>query len=231
MRDPKDVEGSPGYGWGGRRYRTRGTFERREVGAAWGVGIPLKSPTLAIEVLLGLFAIGLLVAEGFGVWRMATGHGWRPVVGTVLLLPFLGIFGAGAWGAHRLRRGPRRELIVTERAISSPLGDFRWDQIERVLARSTARQGRLRRVNFILLKLTPQGETVLQRRLRPGPVNSWIDRVTDHTIRLLEAGQLDVDPWKTVQGLRALHADPSLRARLGGPGGPEVFDNQPGRPP
>lgn len=137
------------------------------------------------------------------------------------------------WRLGRAPASPRSASRVDRHRACHllPLGDFRWDQIERVLARSTARQGRLRRVNFILLKLTPQGETVLQRRLRPGPVNSWIDRVTDHTIRLLEAGQLDVDPWKTVQGLRALHADPSLRARLGGPGGPEVFDNQPGRPP
>ena len=91
VRDPKDV-GGKSRPVGGRRYRTRGTFERREVGRRGGRHTS-EVADAGDRGALGLFAIGLLVAEGFGVWRMATGHGWRPVVpGTVLLLPFLGIF-------------------------------------------------------------------------------------------------------------------------------------------
>ncbi len=218
------VEGAPEQGWGGRRYRTRGTFERRERNGEWGVGIPLKTPTLAMEVLFGALAAGLAAAEVFGVWRALSGQGgWRPIVGVVLLLPFLALFVAGAGGAHRLRGRPQRGVLVTARGLNAPFADYRWDQVERVLARSALRRGSLRRVNYVLLRLTPETETVLQRSGRLGRVGDWIDEATQHTIRLVDAAQFDADPWKAVQGLRALAADPALRARLAGPDGPSVF--------
>ena len=104
VRDPKDVEKSRIRLGRAAIPHARGPSSGARSGRR-GVGIPLKSPTLAIEVLLGLFAIGLLVAEGFGVWRMATGHGWRPVVGTVLLLPSSS--GSSALAPGRAPASPR----------------------------------------------------------------------------------------------------------------------------
>jgi hypothetical protein len=220
--------GSPEDGWGGRSYRTGGTFERREANGVWGVGIPLKTPSLALELLLAAFAVSLIVMEGFGIRRLILGEGgWRPLVGIVLLVPFIAIFGLGAAGAHRLRSRPTRYVVVTAEGVSAPLMTYRWDEIKTVEARSYSRRGHIRNANIIVLTLTEQAETQLQRA---GRVGRWIDRATGHAVRLLDAATLDTDPWRTIQGLRAVAADPALRARLAGPDGPRLFLDQPGRP-
>lgn len=197
----------------------------------WGVGIPLKRPSWALEVAMGLLFLGLVVTLGLGVRRIVEAGrvGAGQVVGLIVCALFAAFFALAAVSAHRLRTGPRRRLLITPTRIVTPSHTYRWEHVSGISAESHTRQGSVRRRNLIAVQLHPGAPNPITESMPR--LGRWVAERTGDQMRLVGADELDVDPWQVIRALRAVHADPVLRGRLVGADGPAIVTSQDaGRP-
>jgi len=222
----------PEFGWSGRSYRTSGSAQAVAApDGEWGVGIPLRRPGWALELAMWLLFLGMLVVLGVGVRRIvAEGRvGGGQVVGLLACVLFGAFFALAAVSAHRLRTGPARWLLLTPTRVLTPFHAYRWEHIDGVSAESYRGQGDPRRRNLIVLQLVPGSPDPISAALPR--VGRWVAERTGDQVKLVAAEDLDVDPWQVIRTLRAVHADPALRARLGSADGPAIVAAQDaGRP-